>query len=266
MTDPWSTTARYAIAVTLVLACVSSPRAGTGSPEVGVSAVVGSVGADVTSRVYTYRYRVSNPRASAGAIATMDVEVTRSTNDPASIAAPPGWLWRLDDYRGPLASGAVRWIAGSDSSRIAPDGDLDGFQISSRGRPAIRVVELGGEIVARTRSVGPSAASTPYGPMQFVNELIAVLDESRQLGWISARSAHLSLREKLTTTKRALAAHETPAARSALQAFLDEVGAGSCHDFHCRGTEPLTTEAFALLFFNGEILLEQLPMRAPGLV
>ncbi len=37
-----------------------------------------------------------------------------------------------------------------------------------------------------------------------------------------------------------------------------EVQATSCLEFTCPGNKPLTSEAFALLFFNGQFLVKRL--------
>jgi len=42
-------------------------------------------------------------------------------------------------------------------------------------------------------------------------------------------------------------------------AFVNEVHAVSCPAFTCPGNKPLTSEAYALLFFNGQFLQERLP-------
>lgn len=47
-------------------------------------------------------------------------------------------------------------------------------------------------------------------------------------------------------------------AKNVLNAFLNDVRATSCPDFTCPGNKPLTSEAYALLFFNGQFLLDRL--------
>lgn len=249
-----------AIAVGLVLLALASPRAIADSPTVTVSAVVvASAGSDPSSRVFTYRYRVSNPRASGGAIGTIEIAVPRGPQDPGGIAAPQRWTWQL-------GAAAVRWTTGGPDARVGAGQDLDGFQFVSSGLPAIGVVEVGGDVVSRTRAVVPRRPPASFVALEFLGELLGMLDASRQLGWIGSRAAHQSLSEKLLATRRNLETGDTASARTTLKAFLDEARAASCHDFHCRGTEPLTTEGYALLVFNGEFLLERLPIRAPGVV
>jgi hypothetical protein len=203
--------------------------------------VVTSVGSDPASRSFTYRYRIVNHLAS-GAIASLELD------------------------------GLVLWPASDPSPRLAPGQTVDGVQLTSRGLPGIRVVEArpadanadgAKPSVLRTRTVGPRAPPATLVPVDVLSYLTTVLDESRQLGWISAAGVHRSLRAKLITARREIDAGDFAAAGTVLTAFLDEVRAASCHDFHCTGREALTSEAHAVLFFNGDLLLELLPYRPP---
>lgn len=69
--------------------------------------------------------------------------------------------------------------------------------------------------------------------------------------WIRVEGVHESLFAKLINAKRKLEAGDPGTARNILNAFLDEARATSCDDFNCPGNKPLTSEAYALLFFNG---------------
>lgn len=53
-------------------------------------------------------------------------------------------------------------------------------------------------------------------------------------------------------------AGQNKVAKNTLNALLNEVQATSCQDFSCQGDKPLTNEAYALLFFNGQCLRERL--------
>ena len=68
-----------------------------------------------------------------------------------------------------------------------------------------------------------------------------------------------SLLAKLVEAKRKLEDGNSKVAKNMLNAFLNEVRAGSCEQFTCPGNKPLTSEAYALLFFNGQYLVERLP-------
>lgn len=237
---------RRVAAVGLVLACASSSRADPSlaapGPTLGVSVVVIATGPDAASRSFTYRYRIANHPASGAAIASIELD------------------------------GVALWTARAPSSRLAPDQAVDGVQLVSRGLPGIRVVEARPAnanpnqatlLTFRTRTVGP-AAPPDLVSVDILGDLITMLDESRQLGWIRTGAVHRDLRARLTAVRRALDAGDVAAGRLALTTFLDEVRAASCHDFHCEGREPLTSEAYAVLLFNGELVLDGLAPRPPG--
>jgi hypothetical protein len=233
-------------AVGLVLACASSSRADPSpavpGPSLGVSVVVTATGPDAASRIFTYRYRIANHPASGAAIASIELE------------------------------GMTLWTARAPSSRLAPGQAVDGVPLVSRGLPGIRVVEARPAnansspatlLTFRTRTVGPGTPPADLVSVDILGDLITMLDESRQLGWIRTGGVHRELRARLTAVRRALDAGDVATGRLALTTFLDEVRAAACHDFHCGGHEPLTSEAYALLLFNGELVLDGLAPR-PG--
>lgn len=108
-------------------------------------------------------------------------------------------------------------------------------------------------------TVGPKAPPRDFVVLDFMNYLIALLHDSRGRGWVRGDGIHQSLLAKLTTAKRKLEARDFRVAKNVLEAFLREVRAVSCPDFACPGNKPLASEAYALLFFNGEYLVARLP-------
>ncbi len=108
------------------------------------------------------------------------------------------------------------------------------------------------------KTVGPKAPPATFNPLEFVNYLIALLHDSRQQGWISVDGLYQSLLAKLLATKRSLEAGGSETAGGQMRAFLNEVQAVSCPQFSCPGNTPLTSKAYALLFFNGRFPAERL--------
>ncbi len=203
---------------------------------------------------------------------------------PVGIDGPQGWTTGLGYDDQTPAHGFASWGAVYDPSLILPGGSLEGFRLTSYGLPGIRNVivrpdidenslpeefteaekipELEARLMFRGKTVGPKAPPQPFVPLEFLNYLIALLHDSRQQGWIRLDGIHQSLLAKLLAAKRSLEAGRVQPAAGELRAFVNEVQAVSCPELTCLGNKPLTSEAYALLFFNGQYLFERLP--APG--
>lgn len=95
-----------------------------------------------------------------------------------------------------------------------------------------------------------------------INYLITLVHDSRQQGWITRDEAHKNLVAKLLDVKRKLERAEGEEAHKEatekLGAFLHEVQGLSCRQVSCKGDKALTSEAFALLFYNGQYLCDRL--------
>lgn len=201
---------------------------------------------------------------------------------PVGISAPEGWAPALGSTRGDAPRGLAIWGTLTKTSRIIPGQTRDGYRLTSYGLPGIRTVEIRPDIdwdnlpdeffgdadrsraleeslLFRTSSVGPKAPPQNFVALDFLNYLISLVFDSRQMGWIKVDGVEQSLLAKLTATKRKLEAGDTGVAKNILNAFLNEVRATSCQEFTCPGNKPLTSEAFALLFFNGQFLSDRLP-------
>jgi hypothetical protein len=118
--------------------------------------------------------------------------------------------------------------------------------------------QLRDRLIFTTVSVGPKAPPKDFVPLEFLNYLISLLHQSRTNGWVTRDGTQQSLLAKLINAKRKLEDGDHAVAKNMLNAFLNEVRAGSCQQFTCPGDKPLTSEAYALLFFNGQYLIERL--------
>ena len=200
---------------------------------------------------------------------------------PVGITGPDNWLYGLgfDDRTPPRAFAG--WGGMNEASYVVPGHSLAGFQLTSPGLPGIRSTEiepgidydnlpseyadvakarqLRDSLIFATVSVGPKAPPKDFIPLEFLNYLITLLHQSRTNGWITRDGAQQSLLAKLIDAKRKLEEGDRAVAKNALNAFLNDVRAGSCQQLSCPGDKPLTSEAYALLFFNGQYLVKQLP-------
>ncbi len=200
---------------------------------------------------------------------------------PVGIVGPSGWGYGLgfDDRIPPR--GFASWGSDDEPFRIFPGQIREGFELTSPALPGIRqaVVTPGidwdnlpedfadpakaralrDSLEFTTTTVGPKAPPSTFVAVESLNYLISLLHQSRQLGWITADGVQQSLVAKLVEAKRKLEEGNGKAARNLLNAFLSEVRASSCQQFSCPGNTPLTSEAHALLFFNGQYLVERIP-------
>ncbi len=200
---------------------------------------------------------------------------------PVGMSGPDGWLQSLEIHYGHPRRGWAGWGSSDEPFRVAPARSQDGYELTSYGLPGLRPAEIEPAIdlnalpdeyfgnvelsvalqeglVFHTKTVGPKAPPATFVPLEFLNYLIALLHDSRQQGWVTVDGIHQSLLAKLLAAKRSLEAGRTQPAKGQLNAFLNEVQAVSCPQFSCPGNKPLTSEAYALLYFNGQFLAERL--------
>src|SRR5574337_992498 len=175
---------------------------------------------------------------------------------PVGINGPNGWIYVLgfDDQTTP-PQGFVSWGAIiSANSMIGPGTGLTGFELVSYGLPGIRNVEvlpdvdytnlpypefhdvekvrqLQDSLTFRTKTVAPKAPPKNFVAVKFLNYLITLVYDSRQLGWIKVDGVQQSLLTKLINAKRKLEAGQTAVAKNMLDAFLHEVSGASCQEF-----------------------------------
>jgi hypothetical protein len=198
---------------------------------------------------------------------------------PVGIAGPEGWIYGLG-FDSDL-HGFGLWGSFREQALVLPGQTLAGFQLTSYGLPGIRMAqiqplidydnlpedfteepdkvrELRDRLVLHTITVGPKAPPQSLTASTFLDYLITLLNDSRQQGWIRIKGVHHSLLTKLMNAKYRLDAGNSKDAKKILATFLQEVTATSCRQLSCPGNKPLTSEAYALLFFNGQYLWTQL--------
>ena len=161
---------------------------------------------------------------------------------------------------------------------ILPGQRLGGFLMMSKGLPGIRrcivsprfdVDELfpnpeedttiTGEYVDSIReavkyrgwTVGPTAPPKDFFPSKWYEILTDYTVRSLNLGWIKSQQTADKYLAYFTTAKQELEKNDTNRARAIFQNVLRDVDIDS--------TSNLTSEAYALLRYNTEYLLEQIP-------
>lgn len=200
--------------------------------------------------------------------AIVDFEGDNVLMIPVGMSLPLQW-------RGSLGGNGVAWFFGSAAPSILPGETQGGFELISRGLPTIRQIELipewvflvedheaitpemqqkADEIEAslpyKTKTLGPTAPPADFKPVSFIDYIIFMKHEAFTLGWITNQGIEQSLDAKLENAKMEIAQGNTNTAKNILAAFISEVEAQK--DKH------LTSEAYGLLKYNAQYLIEKL--------
>ena len=166
---------------------------------------------------------------------------------------------------------------------IAPDSSQDGFIIESLGLPSIvqcysrglssalffpeeppiDLIDLlrqlrdfpNNTIIKKT--IGPKDPPDPFIPSNFLDTLRNYTQRSYELGWITNQTTADKYDSLLNTAKTLLEGNHIPWVEYTLQSVIDECNEDSSGN--------ITSEAYALLRYNTEYLLENLPEVIPGL-
>ncbi|MBI5559914.1 MAG: hypothetical protein HY883_01390, partial [Deltaproteobacteria bacterium] len=106
---------------------------------------------------------------------------------------------------------------------------------------------------------GPTAPPLDFEPLDFLDYIISMKHEAFTLGWIKNAGIENSLDKKLESAKKSLEKGSTISAKNILSAFINEVEAQGCATYeNCPEGKHLTPEAWALLKYNVEYLMERL--------
>jgi hypothetical protein len=108
------------------------------------------------------------------------------------------------------------------------------------------------------RTIGPVLPPSPFVPLNFLDTLTSYTAQSRSLGWIKDQATADKYSGYFASAKTSLQQNNASAARSTLQRVLQDANVDS--------TSNLTSEAYALIRYNTEYLLTQLPTSHPGFI
>jgi hypothetical protein len=100
-------------------------------------------------------------------------------------------------------------------------------------------------------TIGPSNFPTPFSPLDFLDTLASFITQSRSLGWIKDQATADKYLGYFGSAKTSLQQNNTAATRTSLQQALQDVSIDSANN--------ITSEAYALIRFNTEYFLAQLP-------
>lgn len=177
------------------------------------------------------------------------------------------------------AMGTVMW-GGSETTLIMPGQTLGGFTITSYGLPGIRdgmvepdidydnlpdeywgnvelTKQLQDSLVYHIKTIGPTAPPADFKPADFLTSIINMKHDAYNLGWIKNEGTLKSLDAKLENAKKDIEKGNIKSAKNTLKAFINEVEAQGCESYeNCPDGKHLTSEAYALLKYNAQYLID----------
>jgi hypothetical protein len=264
------------LALALLLAAVTTA---TGQQLPCVFARADQVNARVQATVtpspsgHSYDYVLKNQPPAGQAIVSFAVQTLAGEDTPVAQKSPSAW-----EAGGRIASSAFYvWDTFGQPRGLGPGASATGFGFTNApGLPGIVTflawnhVEsptfqtgeapdscAGSDIIQNSfkgTTLGPKTPPQAFVPIEFLNYLITLLHDSRTLGWVRSDKEEKKLLQILLKAKRRLEANRPAQAAKRIKRFLDEV----------REERSLTSEAYALLFYNGRFLLDRLPQPPSG--
>ena len=225
------------------------------------------------NNLFSYNYTVRNDPESKQRINRFTVE---SKTDTITKTQPEGWVDRVHwvwDQEG-WGTEVFYW---NKPKEILPGQSLDSFKIESPNLPFIALYVVRGENMlpltteytsaedsadfvnnsVKGYTIGPSVLPYPFIQSDFLDTLLNYNTRSLELGWITNQTTADKYDSLFTLAKTQLQQNNNNAAKTTLQTVLQEVNVDS--------TNNLTSEAYALLRYNTEYLITQIPEGAPGL-
>jgi len=233
---------------------------------------------------YSYNYTVRNGSAAEQAIWTVDLHVPLSLTIE-EVKAPNNWgevVLRDSET-------TIRWIADAQDTvngfkdSIQVGSSRDGFSVLSPGIPGIITYYSEGSAPLPSFDegmatdsipgyydhtpygpgvvgveVGPVLPPSPFDPLNFLDTLTSYTTRSLSLGWIKNQGTADRCSGYFASAKESLQQNNIAAARATLQQVLQDVNTDS--------TSNITSEAYALLRYNTEYLLAQLPAPPSGFI
>ena len=221
-----------------------------------------------TGNNFTYNYSIINQPTSKQSIEHIYIG---GLEDTSSYFAPQGW-----EASGPrYYSGRVFYNSTYDFwGSISPGHSLNGFGTVSTSRPAIvkyyaqgyrsftqtaTDAEYRNDILTNSVSgytLGTSDTTQSFIPLNFLDTLTSYTNQSRTLSWIKDQTTADKYLGYFASAKTNLQQNNITSTRTTLQQVLQDLNVDS--------TANLTSEAYALIHYNSEYLLAQIPFPPSG--
>jgi hypothetical protein len=251
----------------------------------------------VTGDAIRYVYLVQNGSSSNAAASNFQIDISQQsgtatldgsglTSDSGFITAPVGVGDSVSlpvgvsipkDWRATTSTtGGLVWFSHRHAQPINPGTSLGGFEITSRGLPAVRTFTVAPYINVETLgiptddlgtyysslraikqkaavtgvTIAPTAPPAQFDALVFLNGIIGDAKTAATAGWIKDNGILNSIDAKLNAASDAVKRGQTVVAKNNLNALLNEVNA--------QANKSLSPEAVALLKFNVQYLVSKL--------
>jgi hypothetical protein len=225
--------------------------------------------------LYEYHYTLTSSLASKQNVWRFWV-ITRDTGLVQDPTRPVGWFKVIVDANKTKTELTIDWGAPS-SLGIRPGDPARALSFASRSLPGLSIyyaegyapppsfepgmapdsvpgytnlTAYGPGVVGKT--VGPTLPPSLFDPLAFLDTLLSYTTQSKTLGWMRDQTTADKYLSYFNYVKLSVRDSNFTAARNALKLVL--------HDVDVDSTSALTSEAYALLRFNTEYLLSQLPL------
>ena len=241
---------------------------------------------------YTYSYEVFNGKESIQNLDEFGIECKVSLSE---IVNPPGWMDGWYAYVPVFSWTEVEADVLGPQAGIHHGSSTSGFSFKAKGLPSIVNSYFVGLVVhyeecfdeegnsypgswesgipfpdeppewveeelkpiyrfpneaVKGKTIGPVAPPEVFEPLSFLDNLISLKEQAYSLGWIDNKGILNSLNQKLEAAKKNIEKGKIETAKNILGAFINEVEA--------QKEKHLSSEAYALLKFNAQYLIENL--------
>jgi len=216
------------------------------------------------SNYFNYSYSVWNAESAKQKIWNLLVEIKSS-----NFSTEQPYFWKMNYFKRDSVK-AISWFSIDSLKDIKTGAFQDSFHIISTGLPIItkyyavgwleppegeEYIQHGSNDIFKNsfkgKTLGPKDPTDPYIPIEFIDTLKTYTDSSYALGWIKTEQTKDKYNNYFTNAKNYLNQNNNNAAKTELQKVLTDCNADS--------STVLTSEAYALLYFNTDYLINQIP-------
>jgi len=234
-------------------------------PKNKIDAIISST-IEKSSGNYIYSYKVDNLENSIQSIENFSIQLEIDT--VISSTTPSKWKFYNITNKKLLHFSSDPFY--TFQNLISPGDSTYDFQFVSNFLPGITNYLLQGnngkrsridEIIGNSKSgftIGPVTFWDTLGTSDFLDSLLSSNTLLFNIGWITNQATSFKYDSLFNLSKTQLQQNNNNAARTTLQTVLQEVDVDS--------TSNLTSEAYALLRYNTEYLLEKIPLSSANLL